>query len=81
MAGRRQPRYVRGRSRAFQLIAQTEITTRPLAILKFYLHLYLPPFHHSVFNSPDQVVCGLADSPFPEYSTSKNGHIIRITKG
>ena len=44
MAGRRQPRYVRGRSRAFQLIVLTDITTSISAILKFYLHLYLPPF-------------------------------------
>jgi len=37
--------------------------------------------HNSVFNSSGQVVSGPADSPLPEYSASKNGDIIRITKG
>jgi len=37
--------------------------------------------HNSVFNSSGQVVSGPANSPLPEYSASKNGDIIRITKG
>jgi cytochrome b6-f complex iron-sulfur subunit len=37
--------------------------------------------HNSVFNSSGEVVSGPADSPLPEYSASKNGDIIRITKG
>ncbi|MBK97412.1 MAG: hypothetical protein CL672_01305 [Balneola sp.] len=37
--------------------------------------------HNSIFNSSGQVVSGPANSPLPEYSTSKNGDIIKITKG
>ena len=37
--------------------------------------------HNSVFNYSGQVVSGPANSPLPEYSASKNGDIIKITKG
>ena len=37
--------------------------------------------HNSVFNFSGQVVSGPANSPLPEYSASKNGNIIKITKG
>ncbi len=37
--------------------------------------------HNSVFNSSGQVVSGPANSSLPEYSASKNGEIIKITKG
>ena len=37
--------------------------------------------HNSVFNSSGQVVSGPANNPLPEYTTSKNGDIIKITKG
>ena len=37
--------------------------------------------HNSVFNSSGQVVSGPANSPLPEYSATKNGDIIKITKG
>ncbi len=37
--------------------------------------------HNSVFNASGQVVSGPANSPLPEYSASKNGDIIKITKG
>ena len=37
--------------------------------------------HNSVFNSSGQVVSGPANSPLPEYSATKNGNIIKITKG
>ena len=37
--------------------------------------------HNSVFNYSGQVVSGPANSPLPEYSASKNGNIIKITKG
>ena len=37
--------------------------------------------HNSVFNYSGQVVSGPANSPLPEYSASKNGSIITITKG
>jgi len=37
--------------------------------------------HNSVFDYSGQVVSGPANSPLPEYSASKNGNIIKITKG
>lgn len=37
--------------------------------------------HNSVFNTSGQVVSGPANNPLPEYSASKNGAIIKITKG
>ena len=37
--------------------------------------------HNSVFNTSGEVVSGPADSPLAGYSATKNGDIIKITKG
>ena len=37
--------------------------------------------HNSVFDLSGQVVSGPANSPLPEYSASKSGNIIKVTKG